>query len=134
MFAQIEDYEINTGCVSSRVAQVRLSGDIQYNDFEATLFSLTDVLAQIGGIFNVLYSIGFVVCAVYSYRLFYASMMRKLFTFANQSGEERRRRRFQDFENEMIGPENDDNEDNEDNDDQRGSKKASLPLHKIFSS
>jgi len=49
--------------------------------YDRRLFSILDVFSQIGGIYNSLFTLGFLFCAAFSYRLMMASLIRKVFHF-----------------------------------------------------
>jgi len=59
----------------------------EFDQYERVLFSITNLLVQVGGSFNSLKAIGFMVTAVFSYRLFYASLIRALFHFDTSNAE-----------------------------------------------
>ena len=74
-FIQVQDFQLNSGCEGSYLGAVQFVGDIHYTKLDATLYSITDMLVQIGGLFNTLHAVGFIICAVFSYRLFYTSLI-----------------------------------------------------------
>ena len=59
----------------------------EYDEYERVSFAVIDVLVTVGGSFNSLKALGFIVTAVFSYRLFYASLIRHLFHFDTSKAE-----------------------------------------------
>ena len=49
--------------------------------YERRVYSLFDVFAALGGIYNSLFTIGFLFCAAFSYNLYLSSLIRKLYHF-----------------------------------------------------
>ena len=53
-----------------------------YNDYyERQVFSIVQMFAQLGGIYNSLFTIGFLFCGAFNYNLFLSSIISKLFYF-----------------------------------------------------
>ena len=65
----------------NHLAQVQFIIASEYEQYERKLFSIVDLLVQAGGSFNSLRAIGLLITAIFSYRLFYASLIRALFHF-----------------------------------------------------
>lgn len=67
------------------------------NIFERRVTSIVDVLSFIGGIYKSLTILGFLFCAAFSYNLFMASLIRKLFhfkpKFPNESPKKKNKRK-----------------------------------------
>lgn len=82
-FTQVKNYNnFYEGCNSlTHIAQVQFVISDEFDQYQRILFSLVDFLVQVGGSFNSLKAIGFLITAVFSYRLFYASLIRALFFF-----------------------------------------------------
>ncbi|CAI2379667.1 unnamed protein product [Moneuplotes crassus] len=82
-FIQIKDHHnFVEGCNRlNHLGQVQFVISDEYDQFQRSLFSLVDFLVQVGGSFNSLKAIGFLITAVFSYRMFYASLIRALFFF-----------------------------------------------------
>jgi len=82
-FVQIKDFaNFYGGCNSlNHIGQAQFVISDDYDQYQRVLFSLIDFLVQVGGSFNSLRAIGFLITAVFSYRLLYASMIRALFFF-----------------------------------------------------
>jgi hypothetical protein len=82
-FIQIKDFSnFYSGCNNLNhigLAQFVISDE--FDQYQRVLFSLIDFLVQVGGSFNSLRAIGFLITAIFSYRLFYASLIRALFFF-----------------------------------------------------
>lgn len=49
--------------------------------YERKVYSLFDVFATLGGIYNSLFTLGFLFCSAFSYNLYLSSLIRKLYHF-----------------------------------------------------
>ena len=58
--------------------------------FTRNVYSVYDIFAQIGGIWNSLMFIGLIFCAAFEYNLFLSSLIRKLFHFPARFEKERK--------------------------------------------
>ena len=102
---------------------------MRYFVFDADIFTVGDMLVIIGGLFNALRTIGFLICAIFSYWLFYASLIRKLFHFwANHEEKAKQKDKWQkkkkhtltDFDNDYFT--SDDSEEDQNDAKEKGYK------------
>jgi hypothetical protein len=88
-FLQVNNYvNFYEGCNDlNHIGQVQFVISEEFDVYQRIEFTLIDLLVRIGGSFNSLKAIGFGITAVYSYRLFYASLIRALFFFDTTESE-----------------------------------------------
>lgn len=98
-------------------------GDLRYIVFDAEILTIGGVLVILGGLFNALRAIGFLVCGIFSYWLFYASLIWKLFHFKANSKEKaiqkkkrlkKKKNTLNDFDNDNFTSEDESGDDSND--------------------
>eukprot|EP00347_Sterkiella_histriomuscorum_P022902 403336727 len=77
----IEKYINSYDEIANDLIRINLVASVYTSIYESKIFTIFDVFAQIGGIYNSLFTLGFLFCAAFSYNLYLSSLIRKLYHF-----------------------------------------------------
>ncbi|CDW77920.1 UNKNOWN [Stylonychia lemnae] len=79
--SQIEKYINTYNDEDGELVKIVIQASSYKAVYERRVYSLFDVFAALGGIYNSLFTIGFLFCAAFSYNLYLSSLIRKLYHF-----------------------------------------------------